>query len=223
MDLPAEIGVMTLPGVTLFPQSMLPLYIFEPRYRLMLRESLETHRLFCVAMRRPQAARETPEAVAGIGLIRASVGHGNGTSHLILQGLTRAKLGKAVRYKPYRIHMVETLATTGGTGASVKQQLKRIKELVAQRLELGVAFPPPGKLKPGQSKETLVKARDILRYLDALTDPEQVADMVACSLLQEAVHRQTILETADLELRLRQLASCLGQEIKRLAADEPPF
>jgi len=223
MDLPAEVGVMTLPGVTLFPQSMLPLYIFEPRYRLMLRESLETHRLFCVAMRRPESARGLPETVAGIGLIRASVGHDNGTSHLILQGLTRVKLGKAVRYKPFRMHPVEPLPTTGTVGATVKQQLKRIKELVAQRLELGVVFPQPGKLKAGQSKDLLVKARDILRYLDALSDPEQVADMVACSLLQEATHRQTILETADLELRLRHLASCLGQEIKRLAAEEPLF
>lgn len=223
MDLPAQIGVMTLPGVTLFPQSMLPLYIFEPRYRLMLQESLETHRLFCVAMRRPGSARETPEAVAGVGLIRASVGHGNGASHLILQGLTRVKLGKAVRYKPFRLQTVEPLPTTGVTGAAVKQQLKRVKELVAQRLEIGVTFPQPGKLTPGNAKGMLVKARDILRYLDALSDPEQVADMVACSLLQEAAHRQTILETTDLELRLRHLASCLGQEIKRLADDDCPF
>lgn len=223
MDLPAEMGVMTLPGVTLFPQSMLPLYIFEPRYRLMLRASLETHRLFCVAMRRPGSTRETPETVAGVGLVRASVGHENGTSHLILQGLKRVTLGKVIRYKPFRTYSVEPLPTTGAAGAAVSLQLKRIKELVAQRLELGVALPPPGKVKAGSSKESLVKARDILRYLDALSDPEQVADMVACSLLQEAAHRQTILETADLELRLRHLANCLGQEIKRLADDEPPF
>lgn len=223
MDLPAKIGVMTLPGVTLFPQSMLPLYIFEPRYRTMLQESLETHRLFCVAMRRPNSTRETPEAVAGVGLIRASVGHGNGTSHLILQGLTRVKLGKAVRYKPFRLHPVEPLPTTGVSGAAVTRQLKRVKELVAQRLEIGVAFPQAGEPKAGSTKGMLVKARDILRYLDALSDPEQVADMVACSLLQEASHRQTILETTDLELRLRHLASCLGQEIKRLSDDAPPF
>ncbi len=223
MHLPPQIGVMTLPGVTLFPQSMLPLYIFEPRYRLMLQEALETHRLFCVAMRRPGLTRELPETVAGVGLIRASVGHDNGTSHLILQGLTRVTLGRALRYKPFRVHPVETLPTTGTSGAAVTKQLKRVKELVAQRLELGVSPPQPGKTISGNPKGMLVKARDILRYLDALSDPEQLVDMVACSLLQEASHRQAILETADLELRLRQLVSCLGQEIRRLAADEPPF
>jgi Lon protease-like protein len=222
MELPGQIGVMTLPGVTLFPQSMLPLYIFEPRYRRMLQESLESHRLFCVAMRRPGSTRDTPEPVAGLGLIRASVGHDNGTSHLILQGLTRVKLGKAVRYKPFRVHDIDPWPTTGPRGAAVSQQLKRVKELVARRLELGLVLPQPDGQKPAGTKEALVKAQDIMRYLEALSDPEQVGDMVACSLLQEAAHRQTILETADLELRLRHLVCCLDQEIKRLASDESP-
>ncbi len=220
MEMPGQIAVMTLPGVTLFPQSMLPLYIFEPRYRKMLLESLESHRLFCVAMRRPGTERELPEPVAGLGLIRAAVGHGNGTSHVILQGLTRVKLGKAVRYKPFRVHGIEPLPTTGVCAASVKLQLKRVKELVAQRLEIGLMLPQPNEVKSGAAKEILVKAKDIMRYIDALADPEQVVDMVACSLLQEATHRQTILETADFELRLLHLTSCLGREIKRLASDD---
>jgi ATP-dependent Lon protease len=38
---------MTLPGVTFFPQALLPLHIFEPRYREMLRDSLDmTGRIF---------------------------------------------------------------------------------------------------------------------------------------------------------------------------------
>jgi len=187
-----------------------------------LQESLESHRLFCVAMRRPGSTRDTPEPVAGLGLIRASVGHDNGTSHLILQGLTRVKLGKAVRYKPFRVHDIDPWPTTGPRGVAVSQQLKRVKELVARRLELGLVLPQPDGQKPAGTKEALVKAQDIMRYLEALSDPEEVGDMVACSLLQEAAHRQTILETADLELRLRHLVSCLDQEIKRLASDESP-
>ena len=39
MKLPSEAGVMILGGATLFPQSLLPLYIFEPRYRRLLAEA----------------------------------------------------------------------------------------------------------------------------------------------------------------------------------------
>jgi len=39
-ELPATLPVMVLPGVTLFPNALLPLHIFETRYRLMLEEAL---------------------------------------------------------------------------------------------------------------------------------------------------------------------------------------
>ena len=87
MELPNEVPVMTLPSATLFPQALLPLYIFEPRYRRMLSDMLRAGRMFSVAMQKPGKVRENPCAVAGLGLIRVSVGHDDGTSHLILQGL----------------------------------------------------------------------------------------------------------------------------------------
>jgi len=42
MDLPNEVPVMTLPSATLFPQALLPLYIFEPRYRQMVADTLKS-------------------------------------------------------------------------------------------------------------------------------------------------------------------------------------
>ena len=61
---------MTLPSATLFPQALLPLYIFEPRYRQMLADTLKHNRMFSVAMQKPGRTRETPCPVAGLGLIR---------------------------------------------------------------------------------------------------------------------------------------------------------
>ena len=101
---------MTLPNATLFPQALLPLYIFEPRYRQMLADALGTHRMFSVAMQKPDTTRETPLPVAGLGLIRVSVGHKDGTSHLILQGLTRVEIEETVRVKPYRVVRVRPIA-----------------------------------------------------------------------------------------------------------------
>src|SRR5205085_199730 len=109
MKIPQEVPVMTLPNATLFPQALLPLYIFEPRYRQMLADALHSNRMFSVAMQRPGSNRETPSPVAGLGLIRVSVGHQDGTSHLILQGLARVELKEAVRYKPYRVQRIKPL------------------------------------------------------------------------------------------------------------------
>src|SRR5215471_18893756 len=66
MKIPREVPVMTLPNATLFPQALLPLYIFEPRYRQMLAEALHTNRMFSVAMQKPGNSRETPAFIAGL-------------------------------------------------------------------------------------------------------------------------------------------------------------
>ena len=97
MKLPNEVPVMTLPNATLFPQYLLPLYIYEPRYRKMLVDALNGNRMFSVAMQRPGRSRETPSPVAGLGLIRVSVGHQDGTSHLVLQGIARVELDRLSR------------------------------------------------------------------------------------------------------------------------------
>src|SRR5690349_5005222 len=111
MEIPTEVAVMTLPSVTLFPQALLPLYIFEPRYRRMLADALDAQRMFIVAMQKPNCTRETPSTIAGLGLVRVCVENPDGTSHLILQGITRVELKQAVRYKPYRVHRIHPLQT----------------------------------------------------------------------------------------------------------------
>ena len=58
---------MTLPNVILFPQAMLPLYIFETRYRQMLADALGSHRMFSVATAKPGRVREAPSDRCRIG------------------------------------------------------------------------------------------------------------------------------------------------------------
>src|ERR1700742_3446753 len=109
MDIPSEVAVMTLPNVTLFPQELRPLYIFEKRYRRMLAEALHSHRMFVLAMQRPGSTREIPSAVAGLGLVRVCVDNPDGTSHLILQGVSRVELVKTINYKPFRVSRIKMI------------------------------------------------------------------------------------------------------------------
>src|SRR5258708_2198401 len=95
VTLPAQVPVMPLPGAVLFPHALLPLYIFEERYREMLDHALKHERMFSVALIKPDRHEwESPADffdVGGIGLIRACVGRNDGTSNLILQGLERVR------------------------------------------------------------------------------------------------------------------------------------
>ena len=222
MQLPSEVPVMTLPSATLFPQALLPLYIFEPRYRKMLADSLKSHRMFTVAMQKPGQNREAPCPVAGLGLIRVSVDHADGTSHLILQGLTRVELGQTVRYKPYRVNSIRALQAEPVDNVMVDASLAKVHELVEQRLELA-PFPSPFPIKKtavDAHKPTVFSKEEVLNYLEQLPSADQVADLVTCALLSDAVERQTILETVDVEPRLKHLIHFLMAEISRRQKDQ---
>ena len=207
VKLPGEVPVMTLPNATLFPQALLPLYIFEPRYRQMLADALHSNRMFSVAMRRPGSSRETPLPVAGVGLIRVSVGHKDGTSHLILQGLARVELAETVRYKPYRVQRIRPLPTPPCDSVAADALLAKVRELVRERLNLGLPFSFPGEQPPK------FPAKEVIGYLDSISNPEQAADLVSCAVLPGASERQAILEAVDVETRLRRLIQFLLRDI----------
>ncbi|MEY2408641.1 MAG: hypothetical protein QOF48_1311 [Verrucomicrobiota bacterium] len=223
MEIPTAVPVMTLPSATLFPQALLPLYIFEPRYRQMLADMLREDRMFTVAMQKPGRVRETPCAVAGLGLIRVSVGHDDGTSHLILQGLARVELLSTVQTKPYRVAHIRAFAEPLKDTVVIDALVAKVQELVEERLELGpFPFPFSNFKGPGASlsKKKGVAAssfspKEVLAYLESLPDAEQVADLVSCALLPGARERQTILETPKVEPRLRHLIHFLMEEIRR--------
>lgn len=225
MQLPDAVPVMTLPSATLFPQALLPLYIFEPRYRRMLAEALDSNRMFSVAMQRPGRTREIPCPVAGLGLIRVSVGHNDGTSHLILQGLARVQLGETVQYKPYRVQRIRPLAAAAADNVTVDALVAKVHELVEQRLELA-PFPSPFPVRKkgggDPHKATVFSKKEVLSYLSQLPGADQVADLVTCALLSEAVERQKILETVEIEGRLKHLIHFLMAEISRRQKNPAP-
>ena len=227
MELPDAVPVMTLPSATLFPQALLPLYIFEPRYRRMLADMLRSDRMFSVAMQQPGKQRELPCPVAGLGLIRVSVGYQDGTSRLILQGLTRVELIRTVQTKPYRIASIRPLQSPPHHGSSIQGLVAKVHALVEERVGLG-SFPLPfsafqnSAAFPGKSAsgKTKFSSKEILDYLESLEDPDQLADLVSCALLPGGLERQKILATVDLEERLRCLIHFLVAEINRAREDD---
>src|SRR2546423_1491396 len=122
--LPEQVPVMPLNAALLFPRALLPLYIFEPRYREMLDYALKHDRVFAVALLRPEVTEwKRPDDffhVAGVGLIRACVGRGDGTSNLILQGLERVRFTEFEQEQPFPIARIETLESD--TNSSVETE-----------------------------------------------------------------------------------------------------
>ena len=219
MDLPTQIGVMTLPNAVLFPHDMLPLYIFEPRYRNMLADAVESTRMFCVARQEPGALEETPARVAGIGIIRAAVEQNDGTSHLILQGYRRVVLKRLVQLEPYRIHEIEPVNTEFPNEGVIDTLTSQIRELVRTHFEEGTSadigiMQAVAALEAGGDAPDLSPASSVelfQQHLEGEEDPERMADLVTCALIKSVDQRQMVLETVDLKSRLTHLIRFLSE------------
>ena len=73
MLIPDKTPLMILSNATLFPGAILALHIFDPRYRRMLSDVLESNWMFAISMRRPGTRREVPIPVACLGVVRVCV------------------------------------------------------------------------------------------------------------------------------------------------------
>jgi Lon protease-like protein len=203
--LPEQIPVMPLPGALLFPHALLPLYIFEPRYREMLEHALNDHRMFSVALIKPQHAQwRSPEDffhIAGLGLIRACVGRGDGTSNLILQGLERVRFTSFEQATPFPIATIDTLESDSVSSVETEA-------LAAKVLELYSKFKGAGRQLPAK----------VDQYLSDLGDPEMLADLVASTFINDALRRQRVLEELSVNQRLRLVIQYLREESGSAAA-----
>src|SRR4051812_17164106 len=219
MVLPSEVPVMTLPNAILLPQVMLPLFIFEARYRKMLRDVLDNHRMFAIAMQKPGNPKGTPSDIAGLGLLRAAVTHKDGTSHLILQGMARIRLTEMVKQRPYRLSKFRLLETKRESSVMVDALTEKVLDLVAERFKQGFPSPILNQLlkmdaKGDKTSPNGASLDTIINYLAKLENPDQLADLVSCTLLATPTQRQLILETVDLEARLKHLIHFLMADIE---------
>src|SRR3989440_13042340 len=133
--LPKHLPVMPLPGAVLFPHALLPLYIFEPRYRNMLEHALRHHRMFCVTLIKPSCpdwhAPEDFFHLATVGLIRACVGRSDGTSNLILQGLQRVRFASFEQKTPFPIAKIDIVTSRDATTVETEALGAKVLELYA--------------------------------------------------------------------------------------------
>src|SRR5262245_43221541 len=205
VTLPKQLPVMPLPGAVLFPHALLPLYVFEPRYRKMLEHALQHHRMFCVTLIKPSCPDwHAPEDFfhrATAGLIRACVGRSNGTSNLILQGLQRVRFTSFEQAKPFPIASIDAVESHDPTSVETEALGAKVIELY-------------GSLK--HDRRQLPAQLD--RYLSEVRDLDMLADLMASTFVNDPLRRQRLLEERSATLRLRFLIRYFRDEIGNAAA-----
>jgi Lon protease-like protein len=196
--------IFPLPDVTFFPHTLLPLHVFEARYRAMVVDALARDRRLCVVQLRPgyeahYAGKPAVHAVGGMGEIVSCERLATGRYNLALRGEARARIrGERPSDTLYRLVDAEVLDDV----------------------------PPPVDVAPFIERARAA-CRELLQilgrpanFLDgALADgqaPAVIADRIASGVLPGAAVRQELLETLEVDMRLARLATALDALVDEL-------
>lgn len=190
--LPETLGLIVLEECFHFPGCFLPLYIFEQRYRQMLDHALSTSRMFGVGT----VVKEDLLPVTTVGLIRASKKREDGTSHVMLYGVKRARITDWVQEKPFRIATIEPFPTLRESSDAELTELKR------QALDLL----PPAKPECSEAMQTLRTT------LDEMVCPELACDILSYHFVREPEIMSRLMVEPSLEERY----AVLMHELERL-------
>ncbi|MFO0104110.1 MAG: LON peptidase substrate-binding domain-containing protein [Cyanobium sp.] len=197
-----ELPLFPLPDVVLFPQEVLPLHIFEPRYRMLLRTAMAEDRRFGVIRWDPQERR-----MADVGCC-AEIIHcqtqEDDRSNIVTMGQQRFRVLDIVREAPFRVGLVSWIEDeheNDSQGVSdladqVREALKDVVELTAKLIG-----------KPAQLPSDLPDLPRELAFWIGSHLGGPVAD-----------HQQALLEITSTAERLRQEFDLLDHTRRQLAA-----
>jgi Lon protease-like protein len=194
----SAVPLFPLPNVVLFPRAVLPLHIFEERYKAMTADAVAGNRLVAMALLRPgweknYYGKAAIDPVICVGRILTHEQLPDGKYNFLLQGICRATILRENGGKPYRIASVAQLPEIPAIEMSLDDQRARFTEL----LKTGMAGVLPG-------------ANQFLQMLSSLLPTAAIADLIAFHLLDDVALKQSLLADADVRRRVMRTADALA-------------
>ena len=193
-----EIPLFPLKTV-LFPGAMLPLQIFEERYRLMIGRCLQEEAPFGVVLIRSGEEVGGPADPFDVGTtarITRSQRLDDGRLHIITVGRQRFRIQRTMHDQPYLTGVVELLSDEDEEAPGVAAAAERVRELFAEYMHVTLALngewirnvgmpQRPGALADHVAARLAIDARTKQRLLEELSVPRRLA--IEQRLLQNGV------------------------------------
>lgn len=187
----AAVPLFPLPNVVLFPRSVLPLHIFEERYKTMTANALAGDRQIAMALLRPgweksYYGRAAIEPVVCVGTIISAEKLPDGKYNFLLQGHSRARIVREIDGYPYRVAGLELCEQVPAMEIDLGEQRRQMIQLFNE-----------GAL----SKTTL--ARQFRQMLGGPFATADIADLVAFNLLDDVPLKQSLLAEQNVRCRVQ--------------------
>jgi len=201
-----ELSLLPVREMVLFPQSLTPITVGrEGSVRLIQSLGPNERMVAVVAQRDPRVEKPGAGELHAVGtaaLIHKVVRLPNDNLLVFLEGVQRVRVAEVVQYEPFLRVRVEPLEEVVPAGANPEFEalVRHVRELFQEIVSA----------TPNLSDE-------LQALVGSLDQPARLADFIAASLpTLSAQARQELLETLDVQARLKRLAAELTKELEVL-------
>jgi Lon protease-like protein len=205
-DALSSLPIFPLANCVLLPGGLLPLHVFEPRYRELTRDCLASHHLMGIARLRPgyegtYYGRPPVYERCGVGRIICSEELPDGRFALLLRGVARVEIARELpANRTYRMVEALPLIDAAVDPADARDHHHKLITLCDRLAEV---------IDEGGSQ-----LRDLARSFDS---PGACADAVAAALIMDPDERQDLLEACDPMVRLQRTLGHVSHLLCELA------
>jgi ATP-dependent Lon protease len=201
VEVPSTLPILPLKETVVFPQSMTPLAIGQERSIKLVDDVVSGDRILALVA----VKNEEPEVsgwddlyeVGTAAVVHKLIRVPDGTLRILVQGIRRIRLTERVADDPYLI----------GEFAEVPEVVEESKELEALTRNVQNLFGRIIAAVPYLPEELQIAAANV-------DDPTALSHLVASTMRLKTEEKQQLLETADVEERLRSLSGILSRELE---------
>ena len=202
-ELPSVLPVLPLPSTVVFPHMVAPLKVLRPSSIKLVDDSIVKDKLLVIVSQKDRRVEEpTPTDIYGVGtasIILKMLKFPDGSTRIICQGLARVKLNHFTQVRPYMVTEVEVLPEAEGAGEEITVLVRSILATFEQIAEHMPEMP-----------------EELRAIVSDTEEPGRLADLISIHLNIPVAERQEVLETTDLDQRLKLLAATLNRELRYL-------
>ena len=196
-----EIPLFPLPNLVLFPRVLVPLHIFEERYKLMINSCIEHDEVFGIVLLRSGAETESEDTIHRVGVTARIVQVErleNGRLNILNEGEDRFRIRRLTTQEPFWKGLVDFFEDNE-SHPSIEAIQEEVSELYRKVAELGA------KIDSSEETETALPE-----------SPTDLSYMISYILDMDPEAKQKLLEMTSAAERLRSLVPHLNESIQKL-------
>ena len=201
VEVPSSLPILPLKDTVVFPQSMTPLAIGQERSVRLIDDVVAGDRMLALDTVRnaevEQAGFDDLYEIGTAGVVHRMIRIPDGTLRILVQGLSRIRIERRISDDPYPTGEFSQLADVATESREVEALTRTVQNQFGRVVELVPTLPDELQLAAAN-----------------IDDPGMLTYLVASTLRLKTEEKQQLLETTDVEQRLRATAAILGRELE---------